>query len=89
MIHHVTQIYSGASKSTISNWIKQGLKLSGINLSIFTPHSTRGAATSAVVNKVPIDTIIKTAGWSKECTFRKFYKRPITDDSTFSDKLLS
>ena len=81
--------YSGASKSTISNWIKQGLKLSGINLSIFTPHSTRGAATSAVVNKVPIDTIIKTAGWSKECIFRKFYKRPITNDSTFSDKLLS
>ena len=41
------------------------LKLAGIDLSLFTPHSTRSASTSAVVSKVPIDTIIKTAGWSK------------------------
>lgn len=81
--------FSGASKSTIANWIKLGLKLAGIDLSIFTPHSTRAAATSAVVNKVPIDTIIKTAGWSKDCTFRKFYKKPITNDSSFSDTLLT
>lgn len=81
--------YTAAAKSTIANWIKLGLQLAGINLNLFTPHSTRSASTSAVVNKVPIDTIIKTAGWSKDCTFRKFYKRPVTNDSSFSTAVLS
>lgn len=80
--------YSAASKSTIANWIKLGLKLSGIDMRLFTPHSTRSASTSALVNKVSIDTITKTAGWAKDCTFRKFYKRPITNDSSFSYNIL-
>ena len=56
--------YSAASKSTIATWIKLGLRLAGINLTLFTPHSTRGASTSAVANRIQMDTIIKTAGWS-------------------------
>ena len=54
--------YSAATKATIAAWIKLGLKLAGIDLSLFTPHSTRSASTSAEVSKMPIDTIIKTAG---------------------------
>ena len=81
--------HSPESKSTIAGWIKLGLRLAGIDLSLFTPHSTRSASTSAVVNKVPIDTIIKTAGWSRDCTFRKFYNRPITNDGSFSNSILS
>ena len=81
--------YSGASKDTIAKWIKLGLNLAGIDLSLFTPHSTRSASTSALVTKVPIDTIIKTAGWARECTFRKFYNKPITNNSAFSTTLLS
>ena len=80
--------YSAASKATIAAWIKLGLKLAGIDLGLFTPHSTRSASTSAVVTKVPIDTIIKTAGWSNECTFRKFYKRPVTNNAAFSKAIL-
>ena len=60
------------------------MRLAGIDLNLFTPHSTRSASTSATVNKVPIDTIIKTAGWSNDCTLRKFYKRPVSNDATFS-----
>ena len=81
--------YTPASKSTIAAWIKLGLKLAGIDMTLFTPHSTRSASTSAVVNKVPIDTIIKTAGWTSDCTFRKFYKRPIKNDAAFSQILLN
>lgn len=81
--------HSGASKDTIARWIKTGLKLAGIDLSIFTPHSTRSASTSAVVNRVPIDTIIKTAGWASDCTFRKFYNKPVTNDSSFSQHVLN
>ena len=80
--------FSAASKSTIAAWIKLGLKLAGIDLTLFTPHSTRSASTSAVVTRIPIDTIIKTAGWASDCTFRKFYKRPISNDSTFSAAVL-
>ena len=55
----------------------------------FTPHSTRSVSTSAVVVRIPIDTIIKTAGWTSECTFREFYKRPGSNNSTFITQLLS
>ena len=81
--------HNDTSKNTITSWIKLGLKLAGIDLSLFTPHSTRSAAASAVFSKIPIDTIIKTAGRSSDCTFREFYKRPITNDSTLSASLLS
>lgn len=81
--------YSKASKATIARWIKLGLRLAGIDLNQFSPHSTRSASTSALVNKIPIDTIIKTAGWTSDCTFRKFYKKPVTNDSTFSNNILS
>ena len=80
--------HNSASKSTIANWIKLGLKLAGIDITMFTPHSTRSASTSALIGKVPIDTIIKTAGWTKDCTFRKFYNRPVTNDPSFSCNLL-
>ena len=81
--------YSAASKATIARWIKLGLQLAGIDLNLFTPHSTRSASTSALVNRIPIDTIIKTAGWTSDCTFRKFYKKPVTNDSTVSNSLLA
>ena len=35
------------SKDTISRWIKQTMKAAGIDTTVFKPHSTRGAATSA------------------------------------------
>lgn len=81
--------FSAASKSTIAGWIKLGLRLAGIDMTLFTPHSTRSASTSASVNRVPIDTIIKTAGWANDCTFRKFYKRPVSNDATLSNAILS
>ena len=78
---------SAATKSTIARWIKLSLKSAVIDITKFTPYSTRGASTSAFVNKVPIDNIIKTAGWTKKCTFRKVYRRPVTNDSTLSTSI--
>lgn len=80
--------HNEASKNTVSNWLRQTLSDSGIKLDMFTPHSTRAASTSAVVGKVPVDTIIRTAGWRSDCVFRKHYKRPITNDSSFSNSIL-
>lgn len=76
------------TKSTIARWIKETLAAAGINILEFTAHSTRGASTSAAAGKVPIDTILRTAGWTKDCVFRKFYKRPVLNDSDYSNSIL-
>ena len=81
--------YNSATKSTISRWIKLALKWAGIDIKTFSTHSTRSASTSAVLGKIPIDTILKTAGWSKDSTFRKFYNRPVSNSSEFSHAVLN
>ena len=51
------------SRDTLSRWVKEVLRLSGVDLSIFTPHSIRGASTSAAaVSKVPLASILRTQG---------------------------
>ena len=74
-----------ACRDTLSRWVKQMLSFNGVDMAIFSPHSTRGASTSAAVaSKVPLATIIKIAGWAQENTFRQFYHRPITRDQEFA-----
>ena len=52
----------------------------GLDMTIFTPHSIRAASTSAAAKSgVPVDTILTTAGWSRENTFRKYYQKPVTE----------
>lgn len=51
-----------------------------MDVSVFKPHSTRHAASSAAFNaSVPIDEILKRAGWCNANTFRKFYYKDIID----------
>ena len=75
-----------ASSQTISRWVRNTLKKSGINTSVFTAHSTRHASTSAAARKgINIETIRKTAGWTENSSvFARFYNRPlvITEDFT-------
>lgn len=78
------------SKDTIARWIKLVLNQAGIDTSLFKAHSVRSAATSTVAKQgLCLTTILRTAGWSKDSTFRKFYDRPITIDTSFSDTLLA
>ena len=80
--------FKAASRPTVSRWVKQTLASAGVNMNIFTPHSTRSASTStAMAANVPISTILKTAGWSRQCTFAKFYNKPISKQ-TFADGVL-
>lgn len=84
-----TRPHKAVSRDTISNWIKTTLRASGIDLHIFSSHSTRSAATSAALEaKVPLATILQTAGWSGDSSFRKFYNKPIIRDTTFADAIL-
>ena len=78
------------TSATIGRWIKTVLIYSGIDTRLFTPHSTRGASSSkASLANVPLDTILKTAGWSRSDTFTKYYKKPVTSQGTFSDAILN
>ena len=90
-----TQLFVGTNKphrsvsrDTISRWIKTVMRKAGLDVSIFTPHSVRAASTSAAArSKIPLSTILDTAGWSKDNTFRKYYNRPLEKD-TMSESIV-
>lgn len=87
----VKKPYSNITSQTISNWLKETLQDSGIDISIFTAHSTRHAATSKA-NKlgVSIDIIKKTAGWSESSSaFARFYNKQIVNQNEFAESLLN
>jgi hypothetical protein len=48
---------------------------------VFKARSTRSAAASIASNSgIPVATILKRIGWSKESTFAKFYKKNIVEE---------
>lgn len=71
--------FHAASAQTISRWIKDTLKLGGIDTSLFSSYSTRHAATSAAFRAgVSVEEICKRAGWSEKTrTFNIFYNKPL------------
>ena len=72
--------FVAASRDTLRRWTRDVLAAAGIDMNIFTPHSTRAAATSQAVGRVPLDTILKTAGWSQAGTFQKYYNKTVQKD---------
>lgn len=83
--------HHNATTQTISRWIKKIMQESGVDISQFSSHSTRHAATSAAFRKgISLDTIRSAAGWSEGSkTFAVFYNRPLQDQSTFAQVILS
>ena len=68
--------FKPASKDTMAKWIRETLSNAGIDTSIFSPHSTRSAASSTAKRcRVPIDTILKPGGWRSMKTFGWFYDK--------------
>ena len=87
-----TKPRGAASRDTIARWIKTVLRLAGIDISIFKPHSTRGAAVSkANAMGTPLQKILNTAGWSNQSTFAKHYQLPIitTPTNDFAQNVIS
>ena len=65
------------SLSTIAQWVKSVLTLSGINTESFSAHSTRAAASSAAARaRVALKDVMNAADWTNESTFKKFYHKP-------------
>ena len=80
--------HKAVKTSSISRWLKNVLRLSGIDTSQFSAHSTRSASSTLAANcGVSISDIMKVADWSRAGTFKKFYKRPILD--SYAHRILS
>jgi len=74
----VRKPYHAVKSATIGHWLKKIMEQAGIDTSIFSAHSTRGAATSkAKAAGVSIPEILKAADWSVPSTFTHFYHRPV------------
>ena len=66
----------------LAYWLKEILGKAGVDTSVFKAHSVRGASSSAASEKgVLIEDILRTADWSTDSTFRRFYYRPSRQNS--------
>lgn len=88
--------HKAVGPQSLSRWIKSVLMQCGIDVSIFTAHSTRHAATSKAHKLgVNLDTIRQAAGWTGSSqVFGKFYNRVIinkdnSDANDFGNHILS
>ena len=73
----VRRPHNPVKPATIGHWLKV-MELSGMDTSMFSAHSTRGASTSkASVVGVSIGAILQAADWSTPSTFQRFYHRPL------------
>ena len=76
------------TKDTLARWLRDILNKSGLDTELFGAHSTRSASTSAAARcGIPVDVIMKAAGWSAVSTFTRFYLKGTkaefgTDSST-------
>eukprot|EP00111_Clytia_hemisphaerica_P017611 TCONS_00052109-protein len=79
------------STSTISRWIVDILKLSGVDVSKFKGHSTRAATTSKALSLgISTKEILERGNWTRVSTFQKFYSKPIEGRAKdgFQEKIL-
>lgn len=77
------------TRATIARWLKKILVSSGIDISVFSAHSYRGASASCAYNHgVSIEEIMSKASWSNAKTFKDFYFKPVVDDSKFATAVL-
>lgn len=81
--------HKAATKDTVARWVKKQLQECGVDISIFSPHSTRSASTSKASKLVPLSVVLKSAAWSNTSTFRKHYNKPVMSDKNFAHSILN
>ena len=67
-------------RASISRWIREVLHLSGVDVSVFAPHSTRGASVSEAARRGASPAqIVAQGNWTQLGTYQRFYNREIHD----------
>ena len=70
--------FKGVTRATISTWVKEVLKSTGVDTSKFKSHSTRAASTSkAACRGATLQDILDRGCWSQSSTWQKFYNKNI------------
>ena len=80
--------HKAVNSSTLARYVKMFLGQAGIDLTIFTAHSTRAASSSKAHNiGLSLKDIARAAGWKGPSTFQRFYNFPIKRN--FGDAVLN
>ena len=70
------------SLSSIARWLKGLLEVAGVDTSIFSAHSVRGASSSKASNMwISTNDILIAANWSSRSVFESFYYKATQDPS--------
>ena len=70
--------HKGVGLQTVSRWTKEIMARSGIDVSVYKAHSTRGASASGMASAgMPLNDILRLGAWSHVSTFKQFYLRPV------------
>ena len=80
--------FTAASRDALRRWTKDLLAAAGVDLTIFSPHSTRSAASSKAALTLPLSTVISAVGWSAESSFARFYHKPLGNPALFAAVVL-
>ena len=69
--------FKPVTKQTLARWLKEVLKMSGVNTNHYKAHSFRGAGLSEAYHKgASLNQIIEAGNWSSAETFKRFYLAP-------------
>ena len=83
--------HGSVSRDAISPWLRTVMSSGGTDCARFKTHSIRSASvTKANCQFVPINQILKVAGWSNTKTFVTYYDKPVkVDRNSFSEAVFS
>ena len=72
----ISNLHRPVTTGTVSNWIKQGMEMAGIDTSTYRPHSIRSATVSTVRHKgISLKAILRRGQWKHKSVLKKYYLR--------------
>ena len=73
--------HNAVKTTTVGRWCIETVKDAGIDITVFTSHSTRSSLTShARIKGLSLSMINKSAGWTTDSTFAKFHNKPVHEN---------
>ena len=77
-----TPPFSEVKPMTLNRWITSSMKDAGVDVSQYTPYTTRHASASKALQRgIPLDEIMRMGTWTLPSTFIKHYNLPIMQNS--------
>ena len=84
------QPHRAISRDTLARWTLVVLQQAGVNTKAYKGHSIRGATTSAArCLGVPLNVIMRHAGWRNAMSFATYYNKKVEQESTLARTLLN